>query len=164
MQDAIAWSFNLVTPDEARLFCALGVFVGGCTLEAVQHVAAIDAADGDTLVLDLLSGLVDKSLLRAESDGVSSRFGMLETVREYALHVLAETDQAHAAQAAHAAWCVAFAERAEPELAGPDSSAWVARIEADLGNIRAALAWLQATGNTERALRLGGAGMVLVIR
>jgi non-specific serine/threonine protein kinase len=157
MQDAIAWSFNLLTPDEAHLFCALGVFVGGGALEAVQHVAAIDGLGDDAAILDLLSELVDKSLLRAESDGLFTRFGMLETVREYALRVLAENGQAHAAQAAHADWCLAFAERAEPELAGPDSAAWVARIEAELGNIRAALTWLHAEGTTEQAMRLGGA-------
>ena len=124
MHDAIAWSFDLLTPDEARLFCALGVFVGGCTLEAAQQVAAVKAPDREAVILDLLSGLLDKSLLKAESDGVSSRFGMLETVREYALHVLAENGEADAAQAAHAAWCLDFAERAEPELAGPNSADW----------------------------------------
>lgn len=157
MHDAIAWSFNLLAPGEARLFCSLGVFVGGCTLEAARQVADVDAPESDAVVLDLLSGLLDKSLLKVESDAGSSRFSMLETVREYALYVLAERGEAHAVQAAHAAWCIDFAERAEPELAGPESAAWAARIEAELGNIRAALAWLEAGGHSEQALRLGGA-------
>jgi non-specific serine/threonine protein kinase len=82
---------------------------------------------------------------------------MLETVREFGLEALAASDEGEAVRHAHADWCVAFAERAGSELAGPDHVIWWERIEGELGNIRAAHAWLFACGDAERALRLAGA-------
>jgi non-specific serine/threonine protein kinase len=102
--------------------------------------------------------LVDKSLVQCGvGPSGDTVYGMLETVREYGLERLAGSGEEPAVRRAHADWCVAFAERAEPELAGPDSAAWVARIESELGNIRAAHDWLFAHDDAERALRLGGA-------
>jgi non-specific serine/threonine protein kinase len=85
------------------------------------------------------------------------RFAMLETIREFGLEQLAASGEEIAVRDAHAAWCITLAERAEPELAGPEQERWVRRLEADLGNIRAAHDWLAAQGNAEASLRLVGA-------
>ena len=94
-------------------------------------------------VLDLLARLVDKSLVQAEAErGGEARYRLLETVRQYAAERLAEAGEAAAARDRHAAWCLALAERAEPALRGPASRrAWLARLEAEHDNLRAALAW-----------------------
>jgi predicted ATPase/DNA-binding CsgD family transcriptional regulator len=153
MRGAIAWSYDLLSQDEARLFRRLAVFVGGFTLEAATVPSP---ASSDTL--DTLAALIDKSLVQCGAGpGGDIRYALLETVREYGLERLAESGDEAAVRHAHADWCVAFAERAEPELAGPNFATWVARIESELGNIRAAHAWLFANGDAERALRLGWA-------
>jgi non-specific serine/threonine protein kinase len=101
--------------------------------------------------------LVDQAVLQRQGEGEEPRFGMLETIREYGLARLAESGEEEAIRDAHAGWCLALAERAEPELAGPDQAIWVHRLETDLGNIRAALDWLARRGDVEGALRLAGA-------
>jgi predicted ATPase/transcriptional regulator with XRE-family HTH domain len=115
---AIDWSYNLLAPDEQRLFWRLAVFVGGWTLEAAE---AVCNREGD-LALDMLEGLqslADKSLLRQEmgSDG-EPRFRRLETIREYAREHLEESGEAEELRQRHAAYFLALAERAEPELRG----------------------------------------------
>jgi predicted ATPase/DNA-binding CsgD family transcriptional regulator len=184
MGQAIAWSHNLLSPEERTLFRRLAVFVGGFTLEAAEWVGGRRSEVGGsdqrvlptsdfrppTSALDLLAALIDKSLVQRVTDPMGrTRYGMLETVREFGLEALATSGEGPAIRDAHARWCVAFAARAEPELAGPDYAIWVTQIEAELGNIRAAHAWLRDRGETpssgggglggvtEQALRLGGA-------
>lgn len=142
MHETIAWSYALLTSDEARLFRTLGVFVGGFTFDAALAVweAVGPGADAGAL-LDLLASLVDKSLLRATLESGRSRLRMLETVREFALERLATHGEEQQAAAAHAAQMVVFAEAAEPHLLGPDEVLWRERCEAELGNLRAALSW-----------------------
>jgi DNA-binding NarL/FixJ family response regulator len=107
--------------------------------------------------LDLLTGLVDKSLVqRAPEEDGEPRYQMLEVVREYALERLAEHGEAAAAQAAHAAHLLALAERLEPELLGPEERRRLARCDAELENVRAALTWALAH-DPETALRIGAA-------
>jgi non-specific serine/threonine protein kinase len=156
MRDAIAWSFDLLTPDEQRLFCRLSVFVGGCTLAAAQDVA--DA--GGDLGLDVLDGigsLIDKSLLRAEEgrDG-EPRYVMLDTVREFAKEQLSIAGDVETSRR-HTAWYVALAERAETGLGGPDQAAWLYRLDAEHDNIRAVLAKQAAVGDADGVLRLARA-------
>ena len=175
MRDAIAWSHDLLTAEEQTLFRRLAVFVGGFTLDAAEAVArggdwgAESAADGGPSpsprapqpapdLLDGLTALIDESLLqRAEQADGEIRFGMLESIREFGLELLAASGDEEAARRAHAAFVLELAERAEPELSGPDQVAWVERLEADLGNIRAAIEWLRARGETVATLRLAGA-------
>jgi predicted ATPase/DNA-binding CsgD family transcriptional regulator len=137
MRGAIAWSYDLLSEDEARLFRRLAVFVGGFSLEA-----ALFPCPPAPSVLDLLAGLIDKSLLhQTHSDGSEPRFAMLETVREFALEQLEASGEVMAAGAAHAAWVTALAQAADPEMPGPRERHWVSRLDMDLGNIRAALTW-----------------------
>ena len=132
----------------------LGVFVGGWTLEAAGAVDEEDAFDG-------LAALVDQSLVQsgALTDG-EPRFTMLETVREYALERLEATGELAETRRRHAAYYLALAEQAEPDLAGPAQAELLDRVAAELENIRAALAWYQATpgeASQESGLRLAAA-------
>ena len=172
MADAIAWSYDLLESEERALFRRLGVFVGGFTLEAAEAVTAdgfqvsakasgAQSPTPDTRhptpdTLDALTTLVDESLVQhGAGPAGETRYTMLETVREYALDRLHAAGEERAVRDAHADWCIACAERAAPELAGPDHVAWFNRLEAEIGNIRAADAWLLARGDAQRALRLG---------
>jgi predicted ATPase/DNA-binding CsgD family transcriptional regulator len=165
VRDAIAWSDELIAPAERTLFHRLSVFVGGFTVEAAEAVAA-DGGD----VFEGVASLVANSLLRQdagpdggpdlESSWASPRFRMLETVREFALEqlALAERDEADVIRGRHAAWYLAVAEEAEETLrGGPQQALWLARLEAELPNLRGALGWLEETGNTEAMMRLAGA-------
>jgi predicted ATPase/class 3 adenylate cyclase len=153
MRHAIAWSHDLLTEQEQLLFQRLTVFPGGCTFEAAQAVNEPDELD----VFVGISSLVDKSLLRQEegSDG-EPRFRMLETVREFAGEQLDASDDAESIRQRQAAWCVALAELIEPpEFFTPDTSPeWVARLNEELPNLRAAIDWLLGRGCGEQALRL----------
>jgi non-specific serine/threonine protein kinase len=154
MRGAIAWSYDLLSPAEQTLFRRLAVFVGGFTLDAAEAVGG-RCAQAPPSVLELLTALVDQNLVqRVPGPGHETRFGMLEPVREFGLERLRESWEEASVRNAHTAWCLAFAERADPELAGPDQHAWFDRLEAELPNMRAALSWLQDRGDAERGLRL----------
>jgi predicted ATPase len=161
LRHTIAWSYDLLDALEQRLFRRLAVFVGGCTLEAVE---ALSTGVGDTEVdvLDSIASLVDKSLLqRAEQDGDEPHFAMLETIREYGLEALASSGEMEDTRRAHAAYYLGLAEEAEPELAGPQQAEWLERLEREYDNLRAAMQWSLEPGKEgyrrEMALRLGGA-------
>jgi predicted ATPase/class 3 adenylate cyclase len=157
LRGAIEWSHDLLEEGERTLFARLAVFSGGRTLEAIE---AVCDAEGDLPVdaLDGVSSLLDKSLLlREETSEEESRFVMLETIHEYAREKLHESGEAAELRGLHAEYFLAFAEEAEPELEGPDQASWLDRLEADLDNFRAALSWLLEVGESESALRTGGA-------
>ena len=156
MHQAIAWSYDLLSADEARLFRALSIFSGGCTLEAVERVSAALGLPEGTPPLDLLASLIDKNLVQTQVNDRSSRFLMLETVREFAREQLEAHGEAATVAAVHASWVVSFVEDAEPHLLGPDERVWRLRSEAELGNIRAALTW-SLDHDVESALRIGAA-------
>jgi predicted ATPase/DNA-binding CsgD family transcriptional regulator len=171
MRDAIAWSYDLVSEEEARFFRRLAVFVGGFTLEAAEWVSGAgdrvsEAAPGvpppNTRhpvpgTLDLLAGLIDKGLLQAvQRDAHESRFVMLETVREFGLERLAASGEETEVRRLHALAMRELAERAEPHLLGPRERQWDDRLDADLGNLRAALTW-SLEHDLETALRIGAA-------
>jgi non-specific serine/threonine protein kinase len=157
LRAGISWSYELLSPDERRLFRRLAVFAGGCTLAAAEAVAP----DPGAASFDLVAALVDKSLLQPEAAGGDEpRFAMLETVREYALEQLGAAGEATEAHRAHAGWFRALAERAEPGLRGPDQQHWRDVLEADLDNLRAALGWtLHADdpGDADQGVLLVGA-------
>ncbi|HLX57787.1 MAG TPA: tetratricopeptide repeat protein, partial [Ktedonobacteraceae bacterium] len=163
LRNTIAWSYNLLDPAEQQLFRILSVFVGGCILQAVEAVcSALDVGNAARQVIDSVASLIDKSLLQqTEQEGEESRLGMLETIREYGLESLAASGEMEATRQAHAVYYVALAEKAEPELGGPQQAVWLERLEQELDNLRAALRWSLERGaaghSSEIALRLAGA-------
>ncbi|MBC8077841.1 MAG: tetratricopeptide repeat protein, partial [Chloroflexales bacterium] len=158
LRNTIDWSYNLLDEGEQALFRRLGVFVGGCTLEAA---AAVCNADGE-LPLDFVDGvasLTDKSLLRqSEVPGGEPRFTMLETVSEYALERLEESGEADSIRQQHASYFAALAEAAEPHRFTATQGMWLRRLDADHDNMRAALAWSHmSTARVDVGARLAGA-------
>jgi predicted ATPase/DNA-binding CsgD family transcriptional regulator len=153
MRDAIAWSYDLLSPEEARLFRQLAVFAGGFTLEAAAWVN-----EGDPVTFQLIASLVDKSLLQHVAETDEPRFTMLETIREFGLEQLHAQHELDHAQCRHAAYFLRFAEQAEPKLRGREQVAQLAQLEIEHDNLRAALAWTLATPDgAVDALHLAGA-------
>jgi predicted ATPase/DNA-binding CsgD family transcriptional regulator len=151
MRDAIAWSYDLLALDEQLLFRRLSTFAGGFTLEAAAAVAGDLSLDP----LDGIAALLDASLLRSEpgSDG-EPRFGMLETIREYGLEQLTTANEVGAQRDQHVQWCLALTEHID--LLGSEQPRWLARLAIEHPNLRAALTWLLAHGDAERAQLLAG--------
>ena len=157
LRNAIEWSHEMLDEGEKTLFARLAVFSGGATLEAIE---AVCDAGGDLSidVLDGVSSLLDKSMLRQEEEPEAEpRLMMLETIREFALERFEESSDAEVIKRAHAEYFVALAEQAEPRLWGPEDAAWLDRLELEHGNMRAALSWALEYQEAELALRLGGA-------
>ena len=157
MRAALDWSHDLLEPDEQALFRALAVFAGGWTAEAAEAVARPPGemvGDGP----GIMAALIAKQLVRrADVTGELGRFAMLETTRQYAAERLDRDGEAGAAEARHAAYYLDLAERAEPELTGPDQARWLARLEAEHGNMRVALGWAARREDPEMGLRLAAA-------
>ena len=155
LRQAIDWSYDLLAVPEQRLFRRLSVFLGGCTLEAVEAVC--DAKkDLGVDVLDGMSSMVDKSLVRQteQADG-EPRFVMLETIREYAFVKMAECGEEPLTRRAHAAYCLVLAEEGATEDISANQAVSLDRFEVEHDNLRAALDWLTETGHAEWGLRLG---------
>jgi predicted ATPase len=155
MRHAIAWSYDLLTPDEQALFRRMSVFVGGISLDAVESICQ-PGADGRQ-AYDVLSALVDHSLVQSDPPASGeTRFLMLETLRDYGLEQLEVTGEDDEARLAHATFFVALSEAAEPHLVGSEQEAWLDRLDAESENLRAAVDWSLANGHEEIALRIGG--------
>jgi predicted ATPase/DNA-binding SARP family transcriptional activator len=155
LRSEIDWSFEMLEPEERRIFMRLSIFPAGCTLDAVKAVCPIAGEDLD--IFSNLSSLAEKNLVRlVEVNGVS-RYRMLETIREYARERLEESDDLHVIEPQFARYFLRFAEQSKPELYGPDQMQWFERIENEYGNIRAALTWLYDRRELEDGLRLAGA-------
>ncbi len=153
LRGAIAWSHDLLEDDDKRAFACLSVFAGGATLDQIEEVC-FEAADR-VRALDVVSSLVDKSLLREESPpGGEPRLRMLETIRQFAAEQLTASGEVETYRQRHAAGVLAFVERGAAEVMGPDGRTWLDRYELERDNIRAAVAWALETGTAETALRL----------
>ena len=157
MRGGIDWSYLTLPPDEQALFARMAIFAGGGTLAAIE---AIGNPSGDlrTAIIDALSSLADKSLLRQE-EGVEGepRFVMLGTIREYALERLAERGETATVRRAHAAYYVALVEEAEQYLAGGAlQGMWLRQLEEEHDNVRAAVRGAIEAGERETAVRLVG--------
>jgi predicted ATPase/DNA-binding CsgD family transcriptional regulator len=150
------WSYGLLSEEEKMLFGRLSAFAGGFSLEAAEAVGAGGGVEEEE-VLGLLSRLVDKSLVLAVAHGDEARYRMLETVLCYASEKLAETGEGPAVRNRHAGFFMGLAEEAEPELLGGQQSSWLGRLDADHGNLRAALAWYVDRQDRAAALRMAGA-------
>jgi predicted ATPase/DNA-binding SARP family transcriptional activator len=150
----VDWSWELLEEPERVLLRRLSVFSGGATVETAERVCS-----GGGLVpgavLDLLSRLVDRSLLEAvPSEAGTMRYRLLETVRAYAVERLADAGEEHAVRRAYAEHFCALAESADPALHGPEQLAWLTRLRAEHDNLQAALRWALATGEAALAQRL----------
>jgi predicted ATPase/DNA-binding CsgD family transcriptional regulator len=139
LRATLAWSYGLLTPEEQCLFARLGVFVGGFS------IADAEAVCSDHMIVNVgaeLISLLNKSLLQQMPNVMDeARFMMLETMREYALEKLVERDEIERIQEKHARYFLAFVERAAQEWATPREAAWLARLEVQHDNLRAALNW-----------------------
>jgi non-specific serine/threonine protein kinase len=172
----IDWSYDLLTEPERTLLRRLSVFAGGWTLEAAESVCVDDdggvrglapalESDGkpphSTIVadevLDLLTSLVDKSLVQYEEPGGEARYRLLETVRQYARERLEAAGETDHIRERHLAFFLDLAEAAEPRLTATDSVPWLDRLEREHGNLRAALAWTLENGAAEAGQRLASA-------
>ena len=157
LRAAVDWSYELLSPAEKTILSRLGVFAGGCTLEAAEAVCGVNPLDPvDTL--DLLAHLSDKSLVwpKEGADG-GMRYGLLETIRAYARERTAAAGEADGLLDRHAGFFLKLAETAEPELLGPRQGEWLNRLEEEHDNLRQAIQSLVERARAEEAMRLSGA-------
>jgi len=158
LRAAIDWSYTLLAEPERTLFRRLAVFHGGCTFEALEAVCpAQDDLDG--VGIDAFGGiaaLVEHSLVQQHELRGEPRYGMLETIREYAVERLKQSGELEALHRRHARHYLELAERAEPELTGPQQKEWLHVLEHEHGNLRAALRWM-SDYDLDGALRLAAA-------
>ncbi len=162
LQAAIHWSYALLSDAEQRLFRWLGVFQGGCTIEAADMVCGPRNISADhraeVSLLPLLESLQDKNLLQrtiANDTQGEFRYSMLETIQEYASYKLYETGETTVAQQRHLAWCLQLAERASQNLRGSDQLLWLNRLDHEINNVRKALLWcIEHPVDVESGLRI----------
>jgi predicted ATPase len=156
LRATIAWSHDLLTAAEQRLFRRLAVFAGSFGIAAAEAVGTAPEDDRDE-TLDALESLARSGLLgRSEGSGHEPRLTLLETIREFALEKLAESDEQQTAERAHAAYYTALVEEAAPWLRTGEQLAWLERLDAEQVNLRAALAWT-TTVDVPLGLRLAAA-------
>jgi predicted ATPase len=154
LRAALEWSHDLLPPPVQVLFAGLGVFVGGFGVDAAEKVAG----DGDLDVVDGVESLLVANLLRPSGVvGDEPRFGMLETIREYALDRAAHSGRRAELRDRHARWCLDLAEQAEAQLRGPEQLLWLERLAEEHDNLRAALEWAADDGDPDVGLRTGAA-------
>jgi non-specific serine/threonine protein kinase len=156
LRATLDWSHDLLSKPEQLLLHRLSVFAGGCTLEAAEAVCG-GAGIEPGAVLDLLGGLVNKSLVLLEEVGPErgqGRYWLLETVRQYGQERLESWQDAATVREWHASYYLALAEEAEPHLAGQEQWAWRARLATEQDNLRAAVRWFLGRGAADEVLRL----------
>jgi non-specific serine/threonine protein kinase len=158
LEATIDWSYELLSNAERRLLCRLSVFAGGWTLEAAENVCSGNGIKKETM-LDLLSHLVDKSLVFAEEDASGNRrYRFLETVRQYGRERLLRSHQVQDLRDRHFTFFLDVAQRAETELQGLNQVHWLNRLEVEHDNLRAALEWsLAGLEHGDEGLELAGA-------
>jgi predicted ATPase/DNA-binding CsgD family transcriptional regulator len=167
LRNTIDWSYDLLNEREKALVRQLAVFVGGWTLHAAQVVVSTTDAAGTATtwseheLMDGVQSLLDKSWLRPEPGSVGPdrepRFGMLETIAEYALDTLDEHGETDAVLQRHAGYFIRLAEEADPQLFSGSSEPWFARLEREHDNFRRALRWCLETRRIEAGFRLATA-------
>lgn len=157
LRATLDWSYALLEPPERSLFERLSVFAGGFTLEAAEAVGSGDGME-ENGVLELLSRLVDKSMVVVEAVGDGGmRYGMLEPVRRYGRERLESSGESPDVRRRHAAWYFELAREVEPWLGGARRQACLNRLEREYANLRSALGWTIETGETDQGLWFGGA-------
>lgn len=156
LRNTIEWSYNLLDAQEQKLFRRLAVFADGCVLEAIERVCVLPGENDD--VLAILASLLDKSLIRRKEEAESSRFSMLETIREYGLEALAASGEQETVRESWAAYLLEFVEQANQALDGTEYGVYLKRLDQEHDNIRAVMQWSsEEKSRKELALHLGGA-------
>ncbi|MBV8531246.1 MAG: tetratricopeptide repeat protein, partial [Candidatus Eremiobacteraeota bacterium] len=153
MRALIDWSYDLLSKREQRLFRRVAIFVGGCTLEAAEAVASdetIDALD----IIDVMSSLVEKSLVVVEPEDGSTRYRLLESTRAFALEKLEESGERDALARRHAEWAADLADRADSSSWTEPTSRWNADYRPEFENARSATAWALAHDEVITAARI----------
>jgi DNA-binding CsgD family transcriptional regulator/tetratricopeptide (TPR) repeat protein len=157
LQAAIEWSYDLLSEKERLVWRRLSVFAGEWTLEAADAICSgtdVQAAD----ILELLSQLVDKSLVMVDLRPGETRYRLLETMRQFAREKLVEAGEVAQVRRCHRDWYLGLAERVDPKLRGPEQGVWLERLETEHDNLRTALEWSAAEpGHPDTELRLAGA-------
>ena len=153
LRAVVDWSYDLLFSDERRLFARLAAFTGGCGLTAAEAVCADDQVPADE-ILDVLSRLVDKSLVTASGGDGEARFGQLQTLWQYGRERLGESGESGAIRDRHGAYYRQLATEAHQGLRGASGRGCRDRLVAESGNLRAALDWYIATGDADAALSL----------
>jgi predicted ATPase/DNA-binding CsgD family transcriptional regulator len=153
LEASVDWSYDLLGDSQRRGLARLAVFAGSFELEAAEVVAG-EAGEGPVEVLDLLTDLVDRSLLQVVQSGDTSRYRLLETIRIYGWRRLPELDDPDRVRDRHLAFFVTLADRARIGLNAPDPRPWLARLAADLDDLRAAMDWAIESGRPLAALDL----------
>ena len=156
LRNTIDWSYEMLSESERALLRRLSIFAGGIGLEAAEGVCGgTPVNEGD--VLDLLAGLVRKSLVLVQETGGEARYRLLESIRHYGRIRLAEAGESEMIGDRHRDWFLSFAEGVEPRLRGPEQVKWAERLELDHDNLRGAFEWSLQTQNVEKSLRLARA-------
>lgn len=157
LRNTLMWSYDLLDEQEQCLFRQLSIFVGGCTVEAIEKVGTA-VCSAPIPILHTLASLLDKNLLQQieQANGVP-RLKMMETIREFGLERLDAHGETEVARRAHAEYYLTFAEEVEPKLLRVDQQWWLGLLDQEYENLRAALHWSLEQGALEITLRLGGA-------
>ncbi|HEX9032654.1 MAG TPA: helix-turn-helix domain-containing protein [Streptosporangiaceae bacterium] len=155
IRDTVAWSHDLLEPEQARFFRRLAVFRGGWDLPSAEAVCAGSGDAGD--VLDAISALVDQSLVVLDPDHPQARYRMLDTIRDFAAHRLSQAGEADQAGSLHARNFLHLAEEAEPNLVRAGHDDWFRRLDLERANLRRAIEWLTGHGETVLAHRFTAA-------
>ncbi len=153
LRAAIDWSYDLLDAAEQRLLARLSVFSGGCTLEAIEEICSGDPVERDD-VMDLVAGLVARSLVVAEDSDMGTRYRLLETIRQYGEERLADCGETEAFQVRHVAFYAQFSAHAAEKTYGPDQLVWTRRIKLERDNFLAALAKAVDSGDASAAVEL----------
>ena len=154
IRKTIDWSYDLLNGSEQKLLRRMGVFAGGCTLEAAEAVCDT-GKDLGAEIFNVMSSLLDKSLVQQTEQGEHEpRFGMLETIREYCLERLSDSGEEQATRRSHAAYCMVLAEEGNPDLDEAERTGWLARCDIEHDNFSAALDWLVQSSHAEWSFRL----------
>ncbi len=154
LRATIEWSYSLLSEQERTLFRRLCVFAGSWTLEAVENICA-DSEIEEEHVLELLSHLIDKSLLHTQERNGVVRYWMLQLIQQFGQEKLEAGDEAANIRTRHRDWYLWLAEQAAPELVGRQQAAWLDSLEVEHDNIRLALRWSLEQREGEKAAGIG---------
>jgi predicted ATPase len=157
LRKTMEWSYQLLAPREQRLFQRLAVFVGGCTLEAIEAVCR-DSPQDEGEMLEVVEALVNHNLLQVQRQNASDepRFVMLETIHEYAQECLQSSGEEDARRQAHAAYYMTVVEQIEPHVMHAELTLWWRPLEQEIDNLRAAFNWAISRHDGEMALSFCG--------